>query len=84
MITTSKTHAPSICPLAVASQGPAALCAVPPRSAPHLLRRAAPNHRPHSCLRPLHRALPATPRLGAAGARLRAPAALPLENPAHA
>ncbi|MNF66280.1 hypothetical protein D3C85_1278780 [compost metagenome] len=84
MITTSKTHAPFICPVAVATQGPAALCAVPPRNALHLLRSAAPNHLPHSCLRPEHRAMPATPRLRAAGARLRAPVAQPLENPAHA
>jgi hypothetical protein len=74
MITTSKTHAPSICPLAVASQGPAALCAVRP---PHLPRSIAPNHLPHSCLRPLQRAMPATPSL-------RHPTAQPLENPAHA
>ena len=84
MITTRKTHVPFICPVAVASQGPVALCAVPPRSALHLLRSAAPNHRPHSCLRTQHCTLPATPRLGAADARLRTPAAQPLENPVHA
>lgn len=84
MITTRKTHVPFICPAAVASQGQFALYAVPSRNALHLLRSTAPHHRPHSCLRPLHRTLPATPRLGATGAPLRTPAALPLESPVHA
>ena len=84
MIMKTPAQVPFTCPIAVTPDGPVALCAVPPRSALHLLRSAAPNHRPYSCLRPLHCARPATPRLGAADARLRAPTKLPLENPAHA
>jgi hypothetical protein len=72
MITTSKTHLPSICPVAVAIQGPAALCRMLPRN-------IAPNRLPHSCLRSLHRAMPAVPSLRPSHGRTQT-----LENPAHA
>ena len=84
MIMKNQAHVPFTCPLAVIPDGPAALCTVHPRDALNLLRSPVPKRPHHSCLRPLHRAMPATPSPRPAHGRILYPVALPLENPAHA